>query len=969
MAICINRLIKKYNIGLLLLVTALCCGVAHSQSTALKGPNDLLRPSNTKGGLKGPQTTAPELLGERHGPINNDDTLWNIAKTYRPSTAVNMIQMMVALQRYNPQAFENGNLNELINDEYIKIPPSSFIASVNLNEAKVKFEADARAWQSKRKSGNFSRSSENRRAPKPIIKTPKQAEKAPVKEVVQTSNTVTKDQTIQANNVTTKSPKSDTKAEVDAKDEQLGKLQKQFGASISNMQSLLDQNKALYSRLDTVNEELDRLRTEMSDLKGLDGKVSKLQEQQQELTSQTPQTSEQPNVEVEKIAPVTNDTSNSSNSTIAIIALSVLAPILLLGGLAFVLFRKKSNAAPEQELPSESMMNIAEEPELIAQELADEMAAEDLFGSDDLLDELEDSDISDFTDLSDELLVDGDDQDIEQVPLQAADEDDGQDDVFEFDDGADEQDDSTEITASAVQTADNNDDFSLLDQEGLDALFDNSDDTPSSVELTDSAVLDIPEEDDSTAVAEPDVEMSQPAPPADDAQPDTNALVNALDLEVEDESLEKLMQLDNDIDDVISDELMESIVTEINTKSDEFERVATEVIDEIEQVEQLEQMLGTTELDLSDDLVFENEAISADTVDSPDVEVDDTVFTDASSDDIELPATEEIESSPAESDTDELSQALADFDDDVGDSAESTLSVEDMSFDETDAVQAEVLTDQLTEQADITPTPDSEPAGNTSVQDTEQTDAAATSTKEDSQSPNLSTSFEMSMDGGMGGYSTMTPSPEVEAKPQTTDNDKSVDGEPTIDSNADNFEPTSIDSENDTENENIDESDLLKALEKTDFEELLESLADAPEQQQHGDPTQNTNASEEQLGRPDLNLGALLDEEVAQADIDRPSKTEQTSSYVDVEQLLEETEEEEFVEKPFNFEHILPPTDNNDNTADDDVRGLGGKLDLALAYLEIDDKSSAKTLLEDVKQRGTNHQREEAEQILTKLAD
>ena len=97
MKVCINHLVKKYNIRLLLLATVLCCGVAHGQSSTLRGPNDLVRPSSTKGGLKGPQTIAPELVGVRHGPINNDDTLWNIAKTYRPSPAVNMIQMMVRL--------------------------------------------------------------------------------------------------------------------------------------------------------------------------------------------------------------------------------------------------------------------------------------------------------------------------------------------------------------------------------------------------------------------------------------------------------------------------------------------------------------------------------------------------------------------------------------------------------------------------------------------------------------------------------------------------------------------------------------------------------------------------------------------------------------------------------------------------------------------------------------------------------
>ena len=64
------------------------------------------------------------------------------------------------------------------------------------------------------------------------------------------------------------------------------------------------------------------------------------------------------------------------------------------------------------------------------------------------------------------------------------------------------------------------------------------------------------------------------------------------------------------------------------------------------------------------------------------------------------------------------------------------------------------------------------------------------------------------------------------------------------------------------------------------------------------------------------------------------------------------------------FPDVLPQHDGIDI---DDDGGVGAKLDLARAYLEIDDKDSAKELLLEVQSSGSNEQIKEAEKLLSRI--
>ncbi|MGH1408083.1 MAG: FimV/HubP family polar landmark protein [Aeromonas sp.] len=137
--------------------------------------------------------------------------------------------------------------------------------------------------------------------------------------------------------------------------------------------------------------------------------------------------------------------------------------------------------------------------------------------------------------------------------------------------------------------------------------------------------------------------------------------------------------------------------------------------------------------------------------------------------------------------------------------------------------------------------------------------------------------------------------------------------------------------------------------------------------------------------KPDLewdpNELALSDFEDAFAEVEshpadvKPRDQAQQSGYVEIDKLLAEADATAPEQEPYQgfsldvgldgFPEVLPESTGFDVDADDG--GVGAKLDLARAYLEIDDKDSARELLQEAAEQGSDHQRAEAEKLLKRL--
>jgi FimV-like protein len=85
--------------------------------------------------------------GEEYGPTNIADRLWSIANQVRPDTSVSVQQMMFAILRANPAAFENNNINGLRHGRILRIPDKDEILNTSAETAMVEIRTQNARWQ------------------------------------------------------------------------------------------------------------------------------------------------------------------------------------------------------------------------------------------------------------------------------------------------------------------------------------------------------------------------------------------------------------------------------------------------------------------------------------------------------------------------------------------------------------------------------------------------------------------------------------------------------------------------------------------------------------------------------------------------------------------------------------------------------------------------------------------------------
>lgn len=79
--------------------------------------------------------------------VNPGDTLWVIAKKYKPATATTQ-QMIVAIYDNNPKAFNYQNLNSLRPDAVLEIPDSDQVVNISNVDANKEINQQYKDWKS-----------------------------------------------------------------------------------------------------------------------------------------------------------------------------------------------------------------------------------------------------------------------------------------------------------------------------------------------------------------------------------------------------------------------------------------------------------------------------------------------------------------------------------------------------------------------------------------------------------------------------------------------------------------------------------------------------------------------------------------------------------------------------------------------------------------------------------------------------
>ena len=541
--------------------------------------------------LKGPKDATDQFSGLEYGPIDANDTLWRIAERYRQNNNLSVYQVMAAIYELNPNAFENGNLNLLVDGAVLKLPSERYIARIDKQKAQMRAEQDDRAF------------AEMLNQPGSSVKNIK-----PASPLVNQQD-LTQTQTDIEQKIT----------RLDAEQtRQFDELRMQFAASLENVEAILNENRRLYERVEAVNGELESLRGQVEgDVKSqLDMQVAL----QQELLDMIK--AEQAQREAEKQSSFLS----ALTSPISLITGSALLSLLLVGGL--IMWLLKRNSKPEEEpspgptITSESDdvpvpdADIGDLSSALAPDLDDnaELSDDDLFNDDDLLDDVLTSDLEES--LDDELETFADLEDDMLVP------DDGGDDLFEA--GDDELDQSEldslfddDDLSDKVLNDNDDDDLEGFDLSGDDDVFEESGDDSSEQESSES--------DDE--LASDDVEDFDIDDLLDDVQsqeanePDTDELADVDDIDP-DEILNEVNEASEsgNVDEDDIDALLASSVEEVENDVDDKEESESltslpSVEDEDDKPEiSIDDLLEehgvdaglTDELDSNDDLINED---------------------------------------------------------------------------------------------------------------------------------------------------------------------------------------------------------------------------------------------------------------------------------------------------------------------------------------------------------------------------
>src|SRR5690606_21880797 len=86
------------------------------------------------------------LAGTSEYSVQANDTLWEIASQVRPDRGVSIQQTMLALQRANPDAFINSNINLLKRGQVLRIPERSEIEEYTKQRAVQEVASQHAAW-------------------------------------------------------------------------------------------------------------------------------------------------------------------------------------------------------------------------------------------------------------------------------------------------------------------------------------------------------------------------------------------------------------------------------------------------------------------------------------------------------------------------------------------------------------------------------------------------------------------------------------------------------------------------------------------------------------------------------------------------------------------------------------------------------------------------------------------------------
>ena len=872
--------------------------------------------------ITGPDGESRQTL-RQYGPTTASDTFWSIAQKTRPDASVTIYQVMAAIYEANPHAFTSDNYNSLEKGMILLIPSKEVMLAIPKSLAKQQAEKNDRGWRQKPQTAA---------KPKPVATA-----QAP-----QTSDPETSQpEMAQAKTTPADKPSGEQQKQIEA-------LTAQLEAEQAKNLSLTDELARAQDKLNLGNNDSEMLQAKIDEqssrIAELEEALLVQKEQKAQLNSEVEQLRQQLAAATQPAQPKEVDDSwRTMMSSPLYLGLFAAIPALLLLVLVWLFIKRRNNKSEAGEASTPVTQPVDDKPVAPAPEDSEEMMAVHLDNDDeaDSLDSLmkvDDTQLTPEADLSEELPQEGAEMVVdagdEQVMSPIEDEGQSLDDLWAEAMGEQEEEETKAIP-----------------EDDLDSLL---------AEL--DAPVAAPAEDE--AVEEPLAEeTSFEAPAALEDEADTSET----DL---DELLAEFEQ-ETPIEETKEEDL-DALLAEFNLPAEEAaEEAAVEETAKAEETAEPEVSPEDAQQETLADVIAQEleEAIDAK---GDEAEVDDTDLdallagfdAETAASESEATEAEEAQATDSEQDDEIARQIAAEFEEENDDADEADL----------DALLAEF-----------------EPAAPAS-----EPEAAET------QAPDTAASDEASVDIEPELEPELDPAAELEASKPST-------GHEPLEFDLGEDEPSAQDETKPEDDGEVDLDALLADLESV---EEAEPKAEKGESGFFGDLKGNKRSSDNMLewestltsAAPsaqdtpaeeddDEGIALQLDDDdnltvdQALAALDAAEKKggaravpehdltafQQDNGFIDIDRLLNEADEEQLdVDKYKELDVDMGELDNLMGNAamvdvDDEENSVNAKLDLARAYIEIDDTDSAKALLKEVELDGNERQQQEAKKLLDEL--
>lgn len=399
----LSTMIKRFFLPVIF-STAVIYSPVHANTVRITGPTQGVQPTASSLPANTGASTQSSANALRYGPTTNAETLWSIATRYRPNNQVSIYQVIGAIFRQNPQAFENSNIHGLVPGSMLAIPTEAQMRRESIDVVKQRLEADQRTPS--RSQTRTAATPSPVATPQPTAAKPEPVAQAP-KPVVQASGPQVKEVASAPNTTPNAAPKNvpTVVAQVQEKpepvvetavkaQEQVSKtalipskptaLQVQLDASDEQMTKLLESNHLLRVRLAEMQHEVSALKQQLTDDEVLREQIKGFIDQQRALQTQV-------------VEPQPSLFDRMISNPLLLAAMALIPGVLIAGLLAYFLLGRKREAeddvksldAPQSQDEAAMMPPPPPVPtddeDVPSLTLGDDEELDDLFGDDDSL--------------------------------------------------------------------------------------------------------------------------------------------------------------------------------------------------------------------------------------------------------------------------------------------------------------------------------------------------------------------------------------------------------------------------------------------------------------------------------------------------------------------------------------------------------------------------------------------------------